>query len=270
MKIPKKIHQIAIQGKSFLSDDIRSSIEGLRNRNPTWEYELYAEPDILDYIVNFYGEDYKNLYLKINPQYMAAKADFFRYLLIYNEGGVYLDLKSTCLYPFDEVIDQNSSFIICAWDNLIGEEHEGFGRHAELNMLEHGEFIQWCIIAEPKNIFIKNIIDDIVFNINNYTPWTYGVGGRGVLKTTGPIPFSLSIIRTLRYSDNFDEFGCVFVRNFKSLGLRYISSDRNEHFSNKDHYSNKLAPIVMLNGRLYFLSTIYTLLVRIRRLFKRR
>ncbi len=38
------------------------------------------------------------------PRYGVVLADIFRYLVIYNEGGVYLDIKSTVNRPLDEII----------------------------------------------------------------------------------------------------------------------------------------------------------------------
>ena len=47
-----------------------------------------------NYIRREYGESILSCYLRIDPVYGAARADLFRYLLLYRTGGVYLDIKS--------------------------------------------------------------------------------------------------------------------------------------------------------------------------------
>ena len=78
MPIPKVIHQIYLQGEANIPDNIKKSVSELRQRNPDWEYRLYDESKILDYIKRYYGEDTLKIYLLINENYAAARSDFFR------------------------------------------------------------------------------------------------------------------------------------------------------------------------------------------------
>nr|UKE82402.1 hypothetical protein KXZ65_12970 [Pectobacterium sp. PL152] len=99
MKVPNKIHQIYTKGIHKLPKEILESIEKLKEMNPGWEYFLYDERHIIEYIDKHYGKEMLRIYLSIDPKYGAAKADLFRYLLIYIEGGVYFDIKSSCSIP---------------------------------------------------------------------------------------------------------------------------------------------------------------------------
>ena len=72
--------------------------------------------------------------------YGAAKADLFRYLLIYAYGGVYLDLKSTVEKPLSESLSGNESFILSHWAN------SDYGNYIELKDFGCREYIQWCIV----------------------------------------------------------------------------------------------------------------------------
>ena len=62
------------------------------------------DADINEYIGRAYGERLLGEFNRISPSYGATRADFFRYLLLYREGGVYLDIKSSMERPLDEVL----------------------------------------------------------------------------------------------------------------------------------------------------------------------
>ena len=51
---------------------------------------------LLDFIKSSYGQREIASYNRINKSYGAARADYFRYLLLYQKGGVWLDAK-TCI-----------------------------------------------------------------------------------------------------------------------------------------------------------------------------
>ena len=48
----------------------------------------------MNFIFEHYGEDFLSIYQKAGTDYGAAHADFFRYLLFFKCGGVYLGCKS--------------------------------------------------------------------------------------------------------------------------------------------------------------------------------
>jgi len=113
-KISKLIHQTVTQ-KDQLTAEILSNIQYIKKLNPGWEHRLYDEKERTNYIrKNFSAEIYK-WYTKISEQYGPAKADLFRYLVIYKEGGVYLDIKSSMLKPLDEIILESDSCLLSYW-----------------------------------------------------------------------------------------------------------------------------------------------------------
>lgn len=129
----------------------------------------------------------------IQPEYPAAKSDFFRYLVMYKEGGVYLDLKSSCSKSFDEIIYNDDELIICGWENEIGQKYQGYGINKHLKHLKNGEYQQWNIICKPNSPFLKAVIEEVTHRIKQYTPMKYHVGRKGVLNTTGPVPYSIPL-----------------------------------------------------------------------------
>eukprot|EP00667_Euglena_gracilis_P029071 EG_transcript_37911 len=126
--IPSILHQIStlpsrcarseleevVPGK-FLTKPLADIISKLRQMNPDWQYRLWDYRGIsaflqvhraeLNHLLNLQpGEDIKDIYDSINPHYGAARSDFFRYVVLYMQGGVYLDLKGFCHLPFEQVL----------------------------------------------------------------------------------------------------------------------------------------------------------------------
>ena len=135
--IPKNIYQL-VEDKNKINPLLVKNIEYIKKLNPTWSHTLYDDNDIIEYIQNNYDIDMLNIYSLISPKYGAARADFFRYLLMYKEGGVYLDVKSAMKLPLDVLIQDDDEYLLAHW---------GCGPHSELLGNKYGEFQQWHIIC---------------------------------------------------------------------------------------------------------------------------
>lgn len=238
-KIPKIIHQT--YSSSVLPDELESIARDLRLRNPDWEYRFYDEKARSSFILKNYDSEVYSIYNSINPSYGAARADLFRYLVLYKEGGVYLDIKSSCLVPLSDLIDENDEFFISNWPNLKGEEFYGAGLLKELKGLEHGEYQQWYIISKPNSPFLEAVIDKVLSNIKKYTPWKIGVAKVGVLRLTGPIPYTLAICPLL------NKYSYRYARNHNDFSLQYsMLPSQNTHVElMKNHYSLCSEPIIL-------------------------
>jgi inositol phosphorylceramide mannosyltransferase catalytic subunit len=189
--IPTTIHQT--YPTSELPVPLQTNVDILKAANAGWEHTLYTDPDIERFIRKTYGAAILASYLRLNPEYGPARADLFRYLLIYRLGGVYLDIKSTFDRPISEAVAGDEMFILSQWRNGPDGAHPHFGLYRELAHIPGGEFQQWHIIAAPGHPFLRAAIIRVLDNIDRYQPWKLGVGRIGVLRTTGPIPYTLAI-----------------------------------------------------------------------------
>lgn len=245
-KVPRVIHQVYTAGWQRLPEEIRALIAGLQKMNPDYEYRFYDEPAIIAWIERHFGRDMLELYQRINPEYGAARADLFRYLVIYQEGGVYLDVKSFCSRPLDDVIPPDCELMLCHWDNGPGGQDHKKGLHKELAALPHGEFQQWNVIAAPRSPWLRAVIDEVTERIRHYQPARYGIGMKGVLSTTGPIPFTLAISRVPPGD------GIYYVQNHRTVGLKYCGVDSKvlKRFK-KSAYARLKTPVVTLSERDY-------------------
>ena len=240
MLIPKIIHQ-TYHSHDF-PKEIQSSVDSLKSMNPGWDYRFYDDAGIERFLKENYQPEIIETYQKINPAYGAARADFFRYLVVYKVGGVYLDIKSYANQALDQIIHPNDRYVLTYWPNLPEDPFPGWGGHPELlpTMLR-GEFVNWHIISTPQHPFLHHVIGRVMHNINTYTPATHGVGTYGVVRVTGPIAYSLAMLPLLTAAPH------RLAGTHIDLGLVYNSrgnlSDR-ENF-NKKHYSALTEPIVL-------------------------
>lgn len=238
-RIPRIMHQIYLNGE--MPEQLWRNVEDHIARNPHWEHRLYNEDMAISLIREHYGDDMLSSYLKISDEYPAARADLLRHLIIFAYGGVYFDIKSYFERPLDEVVRPDDSYILSQWSNGTGEANEGFGLHRELGHVRGGEYITHCIIAEPAHPYSEAIIQKILYNIAYYKPWS-AVGWTGVLRTTGPIAYTLGI-HPIR-----DQHLHRFVPEAE-LGCHLSIAGGFNHMNSfpKKHYSLQTSPVVTMS-----------------------
>lgn len=247
--IAKIIHQTFPTRQ--LPDEIEENVTQLKAMNPHWEYRFYEDRDISDFIRQNYNDKVLGYYNRINPAYGAARADLFRYLVIYKCGGVYIDIKSAATLPLDSVLKESDCFILSHWQNKKGEEYEGFGFHWDLEVPD-GEFQQWHVISAPGHPFLKAVIENILMNIDLYLPSLHGVGQYGVMRVTGPITYTKSILPLMslhRYR---------MVDATIDLGLKYSIYAKFSHMKiyKAKHYTVLKEPIIRLGPGRKMLSSV--------------
>jgi autotransporter strand-loop-strand O-heptosyltransferase len=185
VKIPRIIHQTY---KTInLPKEISSVVDELKLQNPEFEYRFYDDNDCINFIRDNYDEETLELYNSINPIYGSCKSDFFRYLVIYKCGGVYLDIKSKTTTPLRKTILPTDEYLLTHWP--------GRDWNQELNYY-HGEFQNWHIISIPGHVFLKKSIELVKNNIKNYNG---EVGKKAVLNLSGPITYSKAILENLKF-----------------------------------------------------------------------
>lgn len=95
----------------------------------------------------------------------AAQADLWRVTCLYNQGGIYMDIDATLIWPLHRLLKGvNSALYIKARKN--------------------DEITNYFLATVPANPHFKQVMDRIVHNINHYNP------KKGVYGTTGPVVFN--------------------------------------------------------------------------------
>lgn len=233
--IPKIIHQTCADPKK-LDSSIRKNIAFLKKNNPHWEHRLYSDGEVKEFLRSHLPPRDFELLKSLNPKYNVVLADLFRYVAMYVEGGVYLDIKSTAKLPLDTALKPDDAFILSQWPNKLGEEYQGTALYPELARIPGGEFQQWYVVSTPRHPFLKKVINDTLFNCAHYHPAWFGVGKIGVLRLSGPICYTLGIA-PLRHLYKHR------ITTTATLGFEYSIYPRKGniefHCRNPDHYSRQ-------------------------------
>lgn len=204
--------------------------------NPYLKEVFFDDKDIDKFIKEKYNDSVYNAYKKINPIYGPAKADFFRYLVIYYYGGLYLDIKSYAHKNIKHLFENDNKLIISKgrtynfFPNSFGIIPSIKNRYdwSLFSGVKCGEYNNWHFIAPPRHPILAEVIKQIIYNIENCGD-KYNYGEYSVLTLTGPILFSRVISK---YGNE---------ENLKIMEPRFndtVEYNLDDHkLGNKNHYS---------------------------------
>jgi inositol phosphorylceramide mannosyltransferase catalytic subunit len=240
--IPKVIH-VTYPRKDALPPQLAENLDYIRATNPDFDLRLYDDADIESYIRAHYCEDIWRVYQLLNPAYGAARADLFRYLCVFNEGGVYMDIKSRPVKPLSTVLRPDDRYLLAQWDSISANgRYADWGRHPALQHVAGGEFQQWHVIGCAGHPFLREVLNRVLGNIISYFPFVRGCGRQAVLCTTGPVAYTLAI------APMRDRFSHRMVSAKADLGLQYSFMDNAQGTTHHQlfarHYSQVFEPLV--------------------------
>lgn len=173
--IPEIIHKIIIVDDGeipLLPKPMKEAMNTFKEKNPEYEHKLYSGKDCEKYIKKHFDEKILKTYLKLKPY--SYRADLFRFLVVYNEGGWYSDSKQVCYQSIDKL--QIGRDFVVSLDASINP-----------NCLFTAFFG-----SVPKHPILKKCIDMIVFNVEHEH---YGLD---CLYPTGPGLFMQCAVDYLR------------------------------------------------------------------------
>ena len=168
MPIPKVIYQ-TWKTKS-LHKNVTKILNKIQLLNPDYTMVLYDDADMDNFIKSNFDEYIYNCYLQLNIG--ASKADFWRYCVLYKNGGIYLDIDSSIIKPINEIIKPDDQCIITREGN-------------------NGYFNNWIMIFERNHPILLKTIMNCCYNIKNKTT-------NDVCFLTGPWgPFTKAVNETM-------------------------------------------------------------------------
>jgi GR25 family glycosyltransferase involved in LPS biosynthesis len=236
--IPKNIFQSWITKE--LHPEIQKKVDNMRSLNPEYNYKLYTDFEIDEFVNTFYPGKISECFNRLNIP--VAKVDFWRYLILYKYGGVYVDLDSSVDISLNEFIKESDTAIITAETNP-------------------NTFVQWALIFDKQHPILKKVIELVVDNIeNNSYP-------NDILQMTGPSVYSKAIMlfhnELFGENLNFNSIDCnTDVNFFKNLiSYRIYGIDYNNKFTfkfpeseflyfEKESWKNELAKKELLYPKL--------------------
>ena len=199
--IPKNIYRTYYDLE--LAKKFNKAYQKTKENNLELKEKIFDDDMIDEYIKNNFSNRIYNAYKSINQDYGPAKADFFRYLIIYKEGGIYLDIKSALIKNIDDILEKNNLIISKGKANpypfyygLINQYKNSYNWSYFSKVNYYGEYNNWCIISPAGNEVLAKVIKQMVSNIEYGLEHQnkYNNGEYSVLALTGPIMFSRVIV----------------------------------------------------------------------------
>lgn len=150
-----------------------------RNLNPTWEYR-YASADDRSRRVEKFDRNLHKFYLLADK---VTQADIWRYLVVFETGGVYADMDSVCRVPLDYLINtyrDQEDLIATAPNNQEGINNANFGAIPNSELLEdiisgirdnqyQLDFYHMFLESDSKEVFWERIRDEIRTSPDDYS-----------------------------------------------------------------------------------------------------
>ncbi len=162
--IPKNVFQSWFTNQ--LHPLVQMKLNDMQSKNPEYNFYIYTDDEIDKFVNDHFPGKIANAYNKLNI--IVAKVDFWRYLVLYKYGGIYLDMDSSIDKPLKDLIKDDDEAIITA------EGHPPC-------------YVQWALIFNKNHPILKQTIDFIVENINNNS------FPNDIHKMTGPMVYTKGI-----------------------------------------------------------------------------
>lgn len=217
MAIPKQIFQTFKTSK--LPWITRRHIKKMLKKNPGYEYHFYDDEKILKFFTEEMPPEYLAAYKRLTIG--AAKADFFRYAVLYKKGGIYLDIDSGVRSPFRKFIREDDEAIIT---------NEG----------NPGLFAQWALIFNKEHPVLKRVLEIVLDNIQTHRY------PHDVHATTGPTAYTQAVNSCIaEYPDmpyrilGIDYDGHLQVKY--KLGKFFLYKNKAEHWKKKQNTHDIIA-----------------------------
>lgn len=209
MAIPKQIFQ------TFKSNKLpwltRWHIRRMLKRNPEYSYHFYDD----DKVERFFREELPVSYYRAYKSLTigAAKADFFRYAILYKKGGIYLDIDCKVVKKFRSFVQEDDEAII------------SIERNGSL-------YTQWGLFFNAQHPFLKKTLEVCIENIFQHKY------PHDVHKTTGPVAFTEGIRRALEENPHipYREMGVEYegyIEDKYKLAKFFLYKNRQEHWNKK-------------------------------------
>jgi mannosyltransferase OCH1-like enzyme len=165
MLIPKIIHQTWKDER--IPSNLKLYVDSWKKYHPQWEYRLWKDNDNRQFIRNefpWFLRFYDNYSLDIQ------RVDAVRYFILYEHGGIFLDLDIECFRAIDDFIADKKC--------IFATEPE---KHCRIHGVE--QIISNAFMGTvPGHIFFYSIAKELI----TYTSRTKGRNDF-VLDTTGPL-----------------------------------------------------------------------------------
>ena len=182
MLIPRIIHQT--YRTKVLPEKVRSFMHSWVDANPAWQVRFYDDMACTEFVRREFPE-YLDAYVGLPKD--VERSDFFRYLVVLRNGGVYADIDVECRQPLDGVLLPTDT-LVTGWESEVPSDALAFKRHH----VRRRQVLQWFFAAAPGHPVLRSICDHIAANVR--TRFSNNTN-RDTLERTGPGAWTDAVLR---------------------------------------------------------------------------
>lgn len=159
-KIPRILWQTNYSNKSTLPVYLNYLFNRLMSLS--YEYRYVSTEQRIEYIKENTTKQIYEAYCQLNDG--ASQADLWRLLVLYKEGGIYLDIDANLVWPLAYILKDSSPAVY-------------------IKIKNNTHYTNYFLATEPNNPHFSEMIDLIVKNIQDkkLDEHVYGMTGPGIL-----------------------------------------------------------------------------------------
>jgi mannosyltransferase OCH1-like enzyme len=242
-----------------LSEQFYKAWDKTNKYNPEFKQILYTDLDVNNFINSFDYPGLKKAYNCINPKYGAARADLFRYAILYKNGGFYMDIKSFAKGSIKEKLGDNDAFLLSKWPGRLYIGDREIFRSNNMTFASNiGEWEQYWLACEKEHPIMKAILDTCIryilypetnLLVNKSVKQLFGK--RVVLCTTGPTMMTCAIDNYLMNNPSFDDYTITrpgfddFIRYTEHKNTGWLDHHMAYKNAKSTHYSQVNEPLLL-------------------------
>ncbi len=189
--IPKNVYQTfkyPYFGKTHFNEMMR-----FRSLNPELSFHFFDESEQDAWMSQNWEGEIHDIYQKLH--FGPARADIFRYCILFKLGGYYFDISKGCLTPLVELHDADSEGLISFEKNdvFLPPDADVFNQ-----LMEPTKYVlQWGIAFCKEHPILKKVIENIGCDYFLYKDRIFYNPKTAILMFTGPGQFTKSVRQVL-------------------------------------------------------------------------
>ena len=254
--IPRQVFQT--WKTEYIDEGHYLNLKSYQEENRDYKFFFFDDDDMDEYMVRAWGHHPISSVFK-RTRVGAAKADIWRYCLLYDLGGIYLDIDASFKVPLSQIMGEANSEIISFESNQIAMDRARYGKQIDQSLLPFEEYaemldglkersfphpehvvLQWALFFKPRHPILANAINAITQNASRIEGHVIRDMHKAVCNFTGPIAYSKAV---WQYAMG-QEVACRGI-DFDGLGIPKHVPKKGVYKSDKRHYT-KLSGEILL------------------------
>jgi len=174
-------------------------VRRFRNLNPDFSFRLFDDDEMARFMrTEFSGHPILDVFDQIRVP--AAKADVWRYCILYRDGGVYCDIDSALSIPLRDILKDDPTELLSFESNRWQEQLE-IDNYADAALfmdsmpeavgarLDYPDntILNWVLCFEKGHPLLEEVIGLIVRNFPFYKGKNFASMWKAVIHCTGPL-----------------------------------------------------------------------------------